>query len=57
MDVIKVAVVAIAARFGVQITEPSERRAPREVQQKPPAIPRPPGMPDNHPLLLNGRYQ
>jgi hypothetical protein len=55
MQTIKAAVVAIAARFGIQIGEQS---ATREVPTpKPPPIPRPPGMRDDHPLVLNGRYQ
>ena len=56
VSTIKTAIVAIAARFGLQIGEPGAP-APQAPAQKPAPIPRPPGMPDDHPLILNGRYQ
>lgn len=54
MQTVKAAVVALALRAGFQINEPG---APKPAAQKAAPLPRPPGMADDHPLVLNGRYR
>ena len=56
LDAIRALVEAAAKRWGIRLRK-SGPQAAQQPHAKPTPLPRPPGIGDDHPLVLNGRYR